>query len=55
MALSAIDHFYWLQSKVFQKSKVKGGVHNKRGCQVKFASQTWVPKIFSNKEEKKEA
>ena len=32
---------------------MKGGVHNKRGRQVKFASQTWVPKNFSNKEEKK--
>ena len=28
---------------------MKGGVHNKRGRQVKFASQTWVPKNFSNK------
>ena len=30
---------------------MKGGVHNKRGRQVKFASQTWVPKNFSNKTE----
>ena len=41
------------KTKFKKKSKVKGGVHNKRGRQVKFASQTWVPKIFSNKDEKK--